>query len=49
MTPAMAEAAVAVGLPGVGKKLGVCAAEETRHYISTLSAVYPQHTVVIMA
>ena len=29
--------------------LGVCAAEETRHYISKLSAVYPQHTVVIMA
>ena len=29
--------------------LGVCAVEKTRHYISTLSAVYPQHTVAIMA
>ena len=30
-------------------ELGVCAVEKTRHYISTLSAVYPQHTVAIMA
>ena len=30
-------------------ELGVCAAEERRHYISTLSAVYPQHTVDLMA
>ena len=30
-------------------RLGVCAAEERRHYISTLSAVYPQHTVGLMA
>ena len=30
-------------------RLGVCAAEERRHYISTLSAVYTQHTVDLMA
>ena len=29
--------------------LGACAAEERRHYISTLSAVYPQHAVDLMA
>ena len=31
------------------RSLGVCAAEERRHYISPLSAVYAQHTVGLMA
>ena len=38
-----------VALTDAELALGVCAAEERRHYISTLSAVYPQHTVDLMA